>query len=129
VAAGLALGVAILFVVTSLTLSVLEREGEFATMEALGFGRRTLRRVLIYEAAIQMVGAVIFAGPLAFAIAVYLNGRMSQVWFEIPTHGRPSDFVTVLLPALLLAPLGALPGIRHVLTIDIAETVRRKSAD
>lgn len=128
-AAGLAIGVAILFVVTSLTLTVLEREGELATMEAIGFGRRTLRRILFSEATAQMALAVLVAAPLAWLIAVFLNGRMSAIWFETRTFGRPTDFVAVLLPALLFAPLGAVPGLKHVLELDIAETVRRKTAD
>ena len=129
IAAALAIGVAILFVFTSLTLAVLEREEEFATMEALGFGRGALRRILFSEAALQMAAAVIAAVPLAWLIAHYLNARMSRVWFDVVTTGRPADFLVVLLPALALSPLGALPGLAHVLTIDIGETVRRKAAD
>jgi putative ABC transport system permease protein len=128
-AAGLAIGVAILFVVTSLTLTVLEREGEMATMEAIGFGRGTLRRILFSEATAQMALAVLAAAPLAWLLAVFLNARMSSIWFETQTWARPTDFVAVLLPALLLAPLGAVPGLRHVLRLDIAETVRQKTAD
>jgi putative ABC transport system permease protein len=129
VAAGLAVGVAVLFVVTSLTLTVLEREGEMATMEAIGFGRGILRRILFSEAIAQMALAVVLAMPIAWLLAVYLNDRMSAIWFEMQTYGRVRDFAAVLLPALLLAPAGALPGLRHVLTLDIAETVRQKTAD
>lgn len=129
VAAGLAIGVAILFVVTSLTLTVLEREGEMATMEAIGFGRAILRRILFSEATAQMAVAVVLAMPIAWLLAMYLNNRMSAIWFEMQNYGRVRDFAAVLLPALLLAPVGALPGLRHVLNLDIAETVRQKTAD
>jgi len=129
IAAALAIGVAILFVLTSLTLSVLEREGELATLEALGFGKRVLRRMLVTEAVLQMAAAVVLAAPVAWIIAGYLNGRMSRVWFDVTTSGRPLDFIAVLAPALVLSPLAALPGLARVFHIDIGETVRQKAAD
>lgn len=98
-------------------------------MEAIGFGRRILRRILFSEATVQMAAAVLVAVPVGWLLAIYLNGRMSAIWFETLTYGRVSDFAWVLLPALILSPLGAVPGLRYVLHLDIAETVRQKTAD
>jgi putative ABC transport system permease protein len=122
----ISLGVGALFLISTLLLSFLDRRGELATLQALGYGRRQLGTVVVGEAFGQTAIAAALSIPLGILIASPLAERIAQAWFEIGLHPTPPNFLLVIAPALLLALLVAAHATRRVLRIDIAATVRAR---
>jgi ABC-type lipoprotein release transport system permease subunit len=123
VCAAVSIFLAALFILTSINLSVLETESEFATLKAIGYGEKWITRIVLTEASVYAVGAMLLSVPVGAAISVYLNRRMGQAWFLVDDFFSPLEFATVLIPALLFVPLGAYPALRHVLRIPISDAL------
>ena len=125
-ATAVSLFVATLVILTSINLSVLENERDFATLQALGYGRRLIAKIVLTEAAVCAVGAILLSVPIAILISVYLNDRMGAAWIQIQDNFPPLAFVKVLVPALALIPLGCYPGIRHVVSRAALASIRSR---
>jgi putative ABC transport system permease protein len=122
----ISLGVGALFLVSTLTLSYLDRRGEFATLAALGYGRRQIGAAVAGEALTQTILAAALSIPLGVLIASPLSQRIAEAWFEIGLHPEAPSFLLVILPALGLALLAAAHATRRALRLNIAATVRAR---
>jgi putative ABC transport system permease protein len=122
----ISLGVGALFLVSTLTLSYLDRRGEFATLAALGYGRRQIGAAVAGEALSQTLLAAALSIPLGVLIASPLSQRIAEAWFEIGLDPEPPSFLLVILPALALALLAAAHATRRALRLNIAATVRAR---
>ncbi len=122
----ISLGVGALFLVSTLALSYLDRRGEFATLAALGYGRRQIGGAVAGEALSQTIAAAALSIPLGVLIASPLSQRISEAWFEIGLHPEPPSFLLVILPALALALLAAAHATQRALRLNIAATVRAR---
>ena len=122
----ISLGVGALFLVSTLTLSYLDRRGEFATLAALGYGRRQIGAAVAGEALTQTLLAAALSVPLGILIASPLSQRIAEAWFEIGLHPKAPSFLLVILPALGLALLAAAHATRRALRLNIAATVRAR---
>ena len=122
----ISLGVGALFLVSTLALSYLDRRGEFATLLAMGYGRRQLTAIFAEEALAQTTAAAALAVPLGLLIASPLSDRIAQAWFEIGLYPQAPNYIVVIIPALALALLAAAQATRRALGIDIAAAVRAR---
>lgn len=118
--------VGILVIVTSMSLSVLDSDRDFATLQALGYSRRLIGTIVLTEAGVYALGAAILSIPTAIGASLYLNHRMSAAWVQIDNSFVPSAFAAVLIPGLMLIPLGCLPALRHVLRRDALASIRAR---
>jgi putative ABC transport system permease protein len=125
----ISLGVGALFLVSTLALSFLDRRGEFATLAALGYGRRQIAAAVAGEAFTQTVLAAALSIPLGILIASPLSASIAEAWFAIGLHPEPPSFIWVIVPALALALLAVAHATRRALRIDIAATVRARLID
>ena len=121
--------VGMLVILTSISLSVLDNDREFATLRAIGYSRRLVGTIVLTEAAVYAVSAVLLAIPIAIATSLYLNARMSAAWVQIHNTFKVSSFLAVLGPGLILVPLGALPALRHVLQRDVLTGLRTRTLE
>lgn len=122
----ISLGVGTLFLVSSLALSLLDRQGEFATLRALGYGRVRIAVILLAEALGQTMTAGALAIPAGLLLALPLAHRIGQAWFRIGVHPEPSNFGPIIALALVLAVAAALHATRQVMRLNIATTVRAR---
>jgi len=124
VAVGLIVGA--LFLVSSLTMSVLERRGEFATLRALGWDLRDVFVIVVTESiTLTTLGAVV--GSLAApGIATPLMRRIATAWFHIDYDLRLTSYLVVIVPALLLSVGVAVYTARRIIVLNIAEEVRAR---
>lgn len=129
IAAGISLFVALLFTLTSVNLSVLENEGEFATLQAIGYGRGSIARIVFTETWVYAIGAVLLSVPVAVLLTLYLNHRIGQAWFRVDTFFFLSEFAKLLGPALILIPLGASLGLRRIFRLDISAALRTRAIE
>lgn len=119
----------VLFIFTGITLNILERETEYATLQALGFGRCNLAGMVLSEVMVQAVLALILSIPAGVLISLFLTGRMSDAWFAIHSHFTAAQFIWILVPAFLVMPLATVPGLRLIFRVNIAEAVRSRVMD
>jgi ABC-type antimicrobial peptide transport system permease subunit len=119
----------ILFIFTGITLNILEREAEYATLQTLGFGRRHLVGIILSEVMAQATLALILSIPAAALISTFLTGRMSAAWFTVTNNFTLGAVLGTLVPALLVMPLATIPGLRSIFRINIAEAVRKTVMD
>ena len=97
--------------------------------QALGYSRRMIGTIVLTEAGVYALGAVILSIPAAIATSLYLNNRMSAAWVQIDHSFLPSAFAGVLVPGLVLIPLGCLPALRHVLRRDALTRIRARTLE
>lgn len=121
--------VALAVVVNTMSMNILEREGEFATLISLGYGRLPLSRMVLTEVVAMGLAALVIAVPVALGVAHCMNAELSRVWFRIDTYIKPEEFGLALLVPFLLLPLGAAPALWHVFKLDIARAVRRRAIE
>ena len=121
--------VACLVVLTSINLMVLENERDFGTLQALGYNRRLIATAVLAEAVVYAIGAALLGIPIGAVVSVYLNDRMGAAWIQLQNAFPPAAFLSVLGPALLLIPLGSLPGIHHVVGRSTLDSIRSRVLD
>jgi putative ABC transport system permease protein len=126
VAIGLAVGA--LFLISSLAMSVLERQAEFAILRALGWGMRDLATVVVAESIVLTLSGAIVASLLAPAIASPLMQRINSAWFHVSYNLRPTNFLAVVVPALVLAIAVALQTSSRLGRLDVGRAVRTRVA-
>ncbi len=125
-AAGVSIVIAALFLLASVLLNLLDREMEFATLRALGYNRRLVRRILLTELVGTAFSAVLLSMPLAVLLALFINDQQGKIYFPFPTVVRPHELLGMSLWAFLFIPLGGLFGLRYLFKLNIAEVVRQK---
>jgi putative ABC transport system permease protein len=100
---GISIVIAILGIMDTLALSVLERTRESATLRALGMARRQLRGMLMVESVLMaLVGATI---GIAFGVSVGWIAAGSLI--DTYGHGAPTVPVVRLLSYVALAAVAA----------------------
>lgn len=83
--AGIALAVAVVFIVANLNMTMNERVVEFSTLWALGCGRRTAKGIVLADGLAHACVALLVALPATLLLAKLLNGLASKAWFDQPT--------------------------------------------
>jgi putative ABC transport system permease protein len=125
VAIGLAVGA--LFLISSLAMSVLERQSEFAVLRALGWGMRDLATVVLAESVVLTAFGGVVASLVAPAIASPLMQRINAAWFHVSYDLGPVNFLIVVVPALVLAIAVALQTTWRLGRLDIGRAVRTRT--
>jgi putative ABC transport system permease protein len=122
----MSVGVSALFILTSITFTIIGRRGEYGMLRIIGHRDRMIAGIVLAEAALMAVGAAALAIPLGHLLGGTLNDRLTDVWFKINTDPAASDFLRVLLPALLLVPLATVPAIRSVFRLTPIEILKER---
>jgi ABC-type lipoprotein release transport system permease subunit len=118
---------AILFLLTGVTINIREREGEYATLASLGYSNGFLGRVILTETVLLGLIGILLSVPLSYLFSVYLNREMGEAWIELDLYLDARDVIEVMVFAFLFLPVAALPSLRNILTMDIPLAVRRRS--
>ena len=121
--------VALAIMINTMSMNILERESEFATLMSLGYGRMPLARMVLTEICVMGICALVLSVPIAFGIAHYMNAELSKIWFHIDTYVKVKDLALSLLVPFLLLPVAALPAMRHVFRINVALVVRKSTIE
>ena len=131
IALAIAMGavVALAILINTMSMNILEREGEFATLMSLGYGRPALSGMVLVEVLALGIAALALAVPVAVGISHGMNAALGRVWFQIDTCVTLKDLLASLAPPFLLLPVAALPALRHVFTLDIASVVRQRAIE
>lgn len=127
VAVRIAIVLAALFMLTGLSMAVLERESEYATLRCFGYSRGDVAKMIYAETAVEAVIALLACLPLGVLLSRYLQFAMAKAWFRVEFHYPFADFWGVLAPALALLPLAALPPLLKLLRTSPARALRARN--
>lgn len=109
------IAIASLFVFACLGYTVLQRQGEYQSLRLLGYSDALIRAIVVVEICLIGVAALLLAVPIGALTAAYLNGKLSQAWFQVDTVITLADYMKTFIPSFILLPLVALPIARMVL--------------
>lgn len=123
----IAVAMAVLFLLTGISINIRDREGEYATLASLGYSDRFLTSIILLETMIEGLLGLVVSVPLAYLFAKYLNYGMSEAWFKMDLYFGVKELLQVMAAAIVFLPIAAIPGIRHIIKMNIPMTVRRKS--
>ncbi|MBI5477618.1 MAG: hypothetical protein HY906_02110, partial [Deltaproteobacteria bacterium] len=124
---GLTTVLAILFMLTALGMTLIEREGEYATLMSLGAPGRNIAAILAVEVFAQGLVASLLAVPLGYGLAQYLNYETAKAWMAIGLELEPGPFVRSIGPLLLFLPCGAVPAFVRLLRLNLGLAVRSRA--
>jgi len=129
VATAISIFMALMFIFASVVLSITEQEGEYAILKSIGYGKKSLAKIIFCEAMAQGILACVLSIPVAIGISSFLNYRLGQAWFRVQNTLTLSDFSIVISAALILIPFSAYPGMKQVFGYNISEANRSRSIE
>ncbi|WP_343297698.1 lipoprotein-releasing ABC transporter permease subunit [Pasteurella multocida] len=119
--------VAVSNIVTSLSLMVVDKQGEIAILQTQGLNKRQVQSIFIYQGClVGFVGTVIGA---ILGVLVTLNLDRLVGWFNsadiyLPTAFDPLQFMIILFFSLLLSLISTIYPAYRAAQIDPAEALR-----
>jgi putative ABC transport system permease protein len=119
---GLAIFIAVLGIVNTLYLSVLERTREIGMLRAVGTSRRQVRWMIVLESVVLAVFGAVVGIALGLAFGVALQRALAA--FGVSKLGIPwSQMVIYLVVAMLVGLLAALWPARRAARLDVLRAV------
>jgi putative ABC transport system permease protein len=109
----------------TMTVNVLERQREIATMRALGQSRSHLRRMITIENLLIGILAIIPGIALGVAATYYLFQLFSaSADFYLPFYIAPVTYLIVTILIFGTALISQIPAIRYVNRMNLAEATK-----
>ncbi|MDB4940847.1 MAG: transporter permease [Labilithrix sp.] len=106
-------------VLSVLAVLVLERDTEYATLRAMGYGRAAIVRVVFTEIGLLGMFGLVAALLGWLALDAYLLHVLSRTLFPLPTAYRVGDVLTVAVPTLACLAIASALAVRQILRIDL----------
>ncbi|MAG34794.1 MAG: hypothetical protein CL878_00870 [Dehalococcoidia bacterium] len=120
--AALVMAAAIVF--NTVTVNVLERQRELATMRTLGQTRGRLAQMMVLENVLVGVGALLPGFLLGTAVAYYVTNSFSSDLLTMLISIAPRSYAAVGIGVLLVVALSVLPAVRRVNRMNLAEVTK-----
>jgi putative ABC transport system permease protein len=119
---GLAIFIAVLGIVNTLYLSVLERTREIGMLRAVGTSRRQVRRMIVLESVVLAVFGALVGLVLGLVFGVALQKAMEA--FGVNKLGIPwGQMVIYLVVAMIVGALAALWPARRAARLDVLAAI------
>lgn len=119
-----ALAMAAALIFNAMTVNVLERQRELATMRAIGAGGRRIAAEIAAENVILWLLALIPGLLLGRWVAIQMGEAFSAELFSFSIVIYPASYVITAVGILATMLVGALPAIRRVNRLDLAEATK-----
>ena len=122
---GMALAAAIVF--NAVTIGVLERTREIATMRTIGIRGRTIAGFITVENVLILAMSLVLGSLLGAVLTQYLAGLFGGDVFVLDADigWRTYAVAAILLLAVLL--VSELPSLRHVQRLDLAKATKERA--
>ena len=118
---------AFLVVFNTVSMNVMERARELATMRTLGFGARSITTLITLENAIGAVVGIAVGIGLGYLMAVELMRSFESDFFSFNVVLYPRTYIAVAIGMGLVVLLSQVPGVRHVNRLDLARVTKEQS--
>ena len=117
-------GMAFAVLFNAMTVNVLERERELATMRAIGASLRRIAAMLALETVVLWLLAVAPGLFLGWYVGDAMMRSFSTELMTLQAHIETHSYVLTAVGVLITALLGALPAIRRVGKLNLAEATK-----
>ena len=121
---GFAVVMAFALLFNTMTVNVLEREREFATMRAVGAGRRTIALLLSTESVVLWSLATIPGWLAGYWVAMQMGSAFQSDLFAFPIIINPLTYIVTAIAVLVTMLLAALPAMHRVNHLNLAEATK-----
>ncbi len=121
---GAALALAIVF--TTVTISIVERRREIATMRTLGEGRARITAMLTLENLLLGFIGIIPGIALGYALAVLFFSLVQTDMMSFDLVVFPRTYLLTVGVIILIMLVSQWPGIRHVQGLDLARVIKEQ---
>jgi len=111
-------------VFNTMTVNVLERERETATMRTLGAGRASVGLMLVAEGLIFSLLAILPGLALGTVAASYLIHTWSSEFFTMWFHMYPTTYMMIVAVIIVAALVSTIPSIWHSNRMNLAEATK-----
>jgi putative ABC transport system permease protein len=111
-------------VFNTMTVNVLERERETATMRTLGAGRPSVGLMLVAEGVIFSLLAILPGLALGTMAASYLIHTWSSEFFTMWFHMYPTTYMMIVAVIIVAALVSTIPSIWHSNRMNLAEATK-----
>jgi putative ABC transport system permease protein len=119
--------VCIIILIASGTFTVSERREQYTTLRTIGFTDRTVSQFILVELLLLGTSGALLAPAVGYGIAAYLLSELSNAWFQVVPHVGWYEVLLPTVPLLVLLPLSALPPIRTVVKIPLANALKQRN--
>ncbi|MFQ6134276.1 MAG: FtsX-like permease family protein [Nitrososphaerales archaeon] len=124
----LSFGVAIAFAIVfnTVTINILERGREIATMRTLGQSRRRIASMITLEHLIVTAFGLILGMPLGYILSIYFNSLMGtgQMGFTFDMIIFPQTYLITAIGIIAVLILSEIPGLRQVYKLNLAKVTK-----
>jgi putative ABC transport system permease protein len=114
------LGMAFALLYNGITITITERQREFATMRSIGTSEYRIAWQLIVENAIIWLLAILPGWVLGYLIAVNIGSTLSTEWFNFRVTIDPRTYVWSSLLILATMIVAGIPAFRRLRNVDLA---------
>lgn len=108
------------------TFSVLDHEEEYATLRALGYGRKWIAEILFSEVAIVICVSFILCLPVAYGLSQLFAWRIAQTNVYIPIFVKPSDYFIFFSLFVVIFITSVFPALRYIEKLDLPSILRKR---
>jgi putative ABC transport system permease protein len=121
----LTLFVVLLILINTMVMCARERTQEFATLRALGFGKRQIGALLLVEASLLGCAGGVIALLLSFPVVERGVSRFAEETMSLPPlHIHVGDAVLMLLLGTALGAGAACLSVRHTFKLRVVDALR-----
>jgi putative ABC transport system permease protein len=118
----LAMGIALLF--NAMTINVLERQREFATMRAFGTGGQRINRMMLIENGVIWLLTLVPGLFVGHWLTIQMGKAFQSELFGFQVVISPTSYVITAVGILLTMTVATWPPIRHVNHLNLAEATK-----
>jgi len=122
---GATLALAIVF--TTVTVNILERRREIATMRTLGEGKTRIAGMITVENLLLGLAGLIPGVLLGYGLALYFFRFMQTDMFSFDLVILPTTYVLTTGVVILIMLISQIPGIRQVNRLNLAQMTKEQA--
>jgi putative ABC transport system permease protein len=122
---GAALALAIVF--TMVTVSILERRREIATMRTMGEGKGRITAMITIENVLLGLAGIIPGIPLGYYLAVYFFSLFQGDMLSYNLVIFPRTYLLTVGLVMLIMVVSQIPGIRNINRLNLAQVTKEQA--
>jgi putative ABC transport system permease protein len=117
----------ILFISTTVILNILDRDMEFISLRAMGANPGRIRRMIINESLLLLLGGLVIGLPLAYYSTQWAMRVISQDLMYYEMEIGIAVYVLTALIALISTVIAAFISSRHIIKQKLVDSIRQRT--
>jgi putative ABC transport system permease protein len=117
----------VLFISTTVVLNILDRETEFVSLRAIGSNPGKIRRMIVFETLILLLGGLIIGLPLGFFTTKWAMAYMVKDLMYYMINVDPIVYIFSASIAIISAVLASYISANHITKVKLVDAIRHRS--